>query len=708
MKKILIIFALLSSFVPLPAQTRMKIILKDLSYKEYQINLIKDLSFANPSDECKLYAFCKDNYMYNFHIRNLDSIILRDSVDEKRVLSLREGGFWSFLTLENVDSMNFKYLAIAPQIEWEKTYGGSADDYMNHFQVTNDGGFAIIGTSSSKDGDVGKIDGMQIIWLVKTNSSGEIEWQRPIGGNNTAHSGILSLTKKGGMIAGGLTYIQKKGYDWTVREVDQNGNNLWNKIYGGSGNEEIVSCIQLEDGTNIVAGSTDSKDWGVHNNHRDNIWLCKLRSDGEIQQQLSLGGDGVESISSFIQTNDNGFMVAGRSFAINDRDSIIKDNHGRDDFYLAKLDSFLNLEWQKCYGGKEYDKSVKVLQLEDNGYLVAGNTSSKDGDVKELFGNGDGWLIRIDYSGNIITSKTIGGTGIDEIFDVKKCKDNGFIINGTTQSSEFDEFKHYGNIWITKVDSNLNVQWQKSYGNGNYYSSNSLELDSDGGFLVAGSSKYSSGDLAGNIYDSDSRNIWIFKLDSSGNIVWQKLLGGSGNEYPRKFLCIEPNKYLIGGTTSSIDGDVSFNHGLEDMWLVKLRKNQDTLIDDTLVVKLNNGNADKFNVNNIQKIIFDNISEVKEPKQENSAYNGKNYPNPFCQVTTICYETSEISKVIIKIYNNKGLIVRSFNCGTKFPGEHELKWDGTDNEAHPLANGIYYYQIKTDNEQITKKMIITR
>ncbi|MGB3074225.1 MAG: hypothetical protein WBB36_02835, partial [Chitinophagales bacterium] len=185
----------------------------------------------------------------------------------------------------------------------------------------------------------------------------------------------------------------------------------WQKCLGGSGYEIAKSVQQTSDGGFIVAGYTESTDGDISGNHGgSDYWVVKLDSHGVMEWQKCLGGSYYEFAHSVQQTTDKGFIVAGYSSS-NDGD--VSGNHGDYDYWIVKLDSTGTMEWQKCLGGSKYDAAHSIQQTSDGGFIVAGETGSTIGDVSGNHGSGDYWVVKLDGSGNIEWQKCLGGNDYD-------------------------------------------------------------------------------------------------------------------------------------------------------------------------------------------------------------------------------------------------------------------------------------------------------
>jgi uncharacterized delta-60 repeat protein len=358
---------------------------------------------------------------------------------------------------------------------WSWTYGRSNhDDEAHAVARTSDGGYIVVGSlwvdsSSATD-----------IWVLKLDSWGNVQWQKTYGGH-TAYA--VAPTSDGGyVVAGGGGLCSDVA---RVLKLDGSGNVLWHKTYGGSSCDEARAIAPTSDGGYVVAGWT-----------------------------TSFGAD---------------------SFG---------------DVWVLKLDGFGNVQWEKRYGGMKKDKAYVIAPTSDGGYVVAG--------VTESFGDtyyGDVWILKLNSVGGVEWQKTYGGTDRDEAYAIALTSDGGYVMAGMTRS--FGDVA--GDVWVLKLDRFGNVQWQKRYGR-DYYTDYAYAIAPtlDGGYVVAGKT-YSSGGVGGGGYD-----VWVLKLDSSGNVQWQWTYGGERNDEAHAVVPAFDGGYVVVGITES------FGAGWEDAWILKL------------------------------------------------------------------------------------------------------------------------------------------
>ncbi len=352
----------------------------------------------------------------------------------------------------------------------------------------------------------------------------------------------------------------------------------WQRCLGGSGDDYAHSIQQTTDGGYIVAGWTLSDDGDVSGYHGGyDFWVVKLNSSGDIVWQKCLGGSGEDEAHSIQQTTDGGYIVAGVT-ASNDGD--VSGNRGDYDFWVVKLNSSGDIVWQKCLGGSNDDAAYSIQQITDGGYVVAGYTESNDGDVSGNHGYSDSWVVKLSSSGNIVWQKCLGGSRCDNAYSIQQTTDGGYIVAGCTESNDGDVSGNHGgyDFWVVKLNSSGNIVWQKCLGGSSYDEVCSIQQTADGGYIVAGGTLSNDGDVSGN---HGSADFWVVKLNSSGDIVWQKCLGGSNDDAAYSIQQITDGGYVVAGYTESNDGDVSGNHGSADFWVVKLRPDADDITEPT-------------------------------------------------------------------------------------------------------------------------------
>ncbi len=412
---------------------------------------------------------------------------------------------------------SYNLQAQTPSIQWQTSLGGSDRDEAYSIRPTADGGYIVAGTSYSTDGDVSGNHGGSDYWVVKLNASGTIMWQKSLGGSN---------------------------------------------------NENANSIQQTADGGYIVAGHSLSNDGDVSGNHGNgDYWVVKLDANGNITWQKSLGGSIVDVANSIQQSNDGGYIVAGYSLSF---DGDLTSNHGNNDCWVVKLDTAGNISWQRSLGGSGDDIAHSVQQTTDGGYIVAGYSNSNDGDLTTNYGGSDYWVVKLNSTGNIIWQRSIGGSDQDNAFSIHQTAQGDYIVAGRSYSNDGYVIGNHGSsdYWIVALDSVGNVSWQKALGGSTYDAAHSIQSTVDGGYLIGGVSDSDDGDVIGNIGGHD---YWIVKLNASGNISWQKSLGGTSYDGAECIQQTAEGDYILAGISTSSDGHITGHHGAEDYWIIKIK-----------------------------------------------------------------------------------------------------------------------------------------
>jgi len=360
-------------------------------------------------------------------------------------------------------------------------------------------------------------------------------WAGSSGGDFSDIAYSIHETIDGGFIVAGYTDSFGAGdYDCWVLKLDANGSSVWQKTYGGSDYDAAFSIQKTSDSGFIVVGTTYSFGSG-----ESDCWVLKLDSTGSVVWQKAYGGNGWDGANSVQETLDGGFIVAGWT------DSF---GSGGNACWVLKLDSTGNVVWQKAYGGSYDDSATSIQETLDGGFIVAGYTNS--------FGSGsyDFWVLKLDSTGNVVWQKACGGTDYDSATSIQETSNGGFIVAGSTESFGTGS----RDFWVLKLDSTGNVVWQKAYGGSAVDSATSIQETLDGGFIVAGYTQS---------FGAGEEDFWVLKLDSTGNVVWQKACGGTDYDIAYSIQETSDSGFIVAGTT------YSFGAGISDYWVLKLNAN---------------------------------------------------------------------------------------------------------------------------------------
>ncbi len=447
----------------------------------------------------------------------------------------------------------FKYVK-----DWDHRYGGNADDKLETFHQTSDKGFILGGTSySDSSGDKNDYNrGGSDYWVVKTDSVGVMQWNKTFGGPHFDDLKEVIETSDGGFVLGGSSRSGIGGdktepnwdassstptHDYWIVKTDPLGNKLWDKRFGGI-YEDVFTCIR--------------------------------------------------------QTKDNGFIIGGYSDgnATGDR---TENSRGGPDFWIIKTDESGTKQWDKRFGGNRNDQLWAMQQSTDGGYILGGfswsdSTGDKTVNNWGLVNYCDYWVVKIDSLGNKQWDNHYGGINNEYLNSIEQTRDGGYIMGGPSWSdSTADKTSHNrgpsntSDYWIVKTNSNGILQWENSFGGINHEDEygNTIQTNDDG-YLVSGTS-YSQ--ISGNKTEQNmgQEQTWVVKTDLFGNILWDKTIFTSGHDEKGLAIQTADGGYAIANYTNGGVGGYKSENNWDatnlsyDYWLVKF-------IDSTLIHPLAN------------------------------------------------------------------------------------------------------------------------
>jgi hypothetical protein len=229
------------------------------------------------------------------------------------------------------------------------------------------------------------------------------------------------------------------------------------------------------------------------------------------------------------------------------------------------------IEWQRTFGGSKDDIARSICATSDGGFIVAGYTYSDDGDISNFKGNVDIVVIKLDQNGNALWQHTLGGESYEDARSVCETSDGCYLVAGCTGSQYYDVVGNHGmfDIWIIKIDHSGRIVWTKTYGGSSYDLYPQITKTHNGGFTVVGLVASKDGDVIG---EPKSQDAWVFVADSSGDILRQWMIGGSGTDFIHSIDPTSDGGYIMAGYSNSNDGDVGMNIGLNDYWVVRRKK----------------------------------------------------------------------------------------------------------------------------------------
>ena len=505
------------------------------------------------------------------------------------------------------------------------------------------------------------------------------------------------------------------------------------RTYGGSLTELLTCGIKTTGNGFIIGGSSESGISGDKtdpNKGLDDIWILRLNPDLSIKWQKTIGGNDIDGLGSIIECKDGGFICLGLSYSPVSGDKTVA-NYGDRDYWVVKIDSSGNIQWQNVYGGAGSDAPSSIIRLSNGKYLIGGTSESDSSGVKtqNSRGMGDYWIVCIDSLGNKLWDKTIGGSQGDASSQITQVSANGILLAGTSfspVSGEKSQPSFGGNdYWLVKIDTNGNVLWDKTFGGNNQDVGASICYENNYIYL----SCYSNSDISGTKTEPciGSYDYWILKLDAEGNKIWDKTIGGTANDLSFSISLSTNSELLIAGSSGSdISGDKTENsYGLSDFWVVALDTNgsinwQKTIggsdYDEcNMLVEIANNNYMLFgnSSSGISGLKTDACRGVQDywvveiatnfgiENNFLSEQNLKLYPNPVINSFVLEYTLEQNEVMTIGIYDINGKLIKAFLSNTKInKGRIKEQLDIRD-----LQSGIYIVRISSDSLNNNIKLI---
>lgn len=373
--------------------------------------------------------------------------------------------------------------------------------------------------------------------------------------------------------------------DYWVFKMDANNNILWQNCYGGSGNDQLYGITATPEGDVLLYGRSDSPISGnktVSNFGGYDFWVIKINNDGDVIWQKVFGTSSNEFSNLGIT------IISENQYLINTSSDSNIDNHktensyGYFDYWLLSIDSDGEILWDKTIGGDGYDNSGNgdlFYDVENNRIIISGYSESGISGLKteQNYGYEDIWLVSLDLNGNLLDQKTLGGNYGDYGKPFYLDANNNLHIIGTS-SSEISGNKTSVNqggddFWYIKIDINFNVLLDKSYGGLNTDKGVTGLYSSFGDFVFSG---FSNSSISGDKTEINRGfgDVWIVGVNPvDGNITWQKTIGGSSSDVP-KYVFETPTSYkMFCDSESPISGEKTVPN-IEDIdfWIFDVSK----------------------------------------------------------------------------------------------------------------------------------------
>jgi type IX secretion system substrate protein len=428
------------------------------------------------------------------------------------------------------------------QKEWDFTYGGTKDEIIESFFLNTDNGYIIGGSSLSG----------------VTGDKTEPNWDPTL-----------------------------QSQDFWILRTDSNGMKMWDKRFGGTGNDMLTEVILTNNGLIVAGGQTFSgvggnksePNWDLTQGTQD-YWIIKFDQQGNKIWDKRFGGTFFELFESVKETADGGFLVGGSSLSGVNGDKTVT-NWGGWDYWIVKIDSAGNKIWDNRYGGDGDDMFTDMVTTPDGGALLGGYTKSKFSGDHSLGNQGafDYWVVRINSSGTLLWEKNYGGNYNDWLFSLSTTSTGGFLLGGqsfsemTGDKSEpnHDAGPSGSDYWVIKLDSSGNKIWDRTIGATAVEALSYVYETDDLGYLLSGES-YSGANGDKTEDNLGVEQTWVVKIDSSGTVLWDKTMFSLGHD--EKGLAIPVNDLcfsVVNYTAADTGGYKSdFARGDGDYWFIKM------------------------------------------------------------------------------------------------------------------------------------------
>ncbi|MFQ3579366.1 MAG: hypothetical protein SNJ71_04400, partial [Bacteroidales bacterium] len=521
---------------------------------------------------------------------------------------------------------------------WGKSYGGTDYDYASDIQATPDSGFIFIGYTYSTDKDVTKKYSADYtdIWIVKADKKGQIEWEKTYGGLYDDYGRAIAVTPEGDYLVLATSY-SKDGeigfnHDKSLNTLDiwfaklnKKGDIIWNKVLGGTKDDEARQLLITNKGEYLLACYTKSNDGDIASSFYaddvNDIWLILTDTAGKIIKQKTYGGFDNDIIQMITPTQDGGFVFVGYTFS---DDGDVTKNHNlysyTCDIWAVKIDVQGTIQWQKTIGGDDNDYGRTIHQTYNNKYVITAHSYSSNYDLKDNYGDADIWIIVLDEKGKIEWKQNYGGSLAERPQWSIYSPEKGLTITGFTSSNDID-FEDMNNgetdVFITNFngtktyeyytlceDKTINIRGTDYIGKGyvwdtltNIYGADSIitsyirlvpKINNYSHSLCVGDSVYLQGAWikeAGYYTDSlksvngicDSiviTQVSLLETCTAPKTAWSKNYGGSKSEAAYSVCNAWDKGFILAGYTNSSDKDIKSRkpttNNYYDAWICAL------------------------------------------------------------------------------------------------------------------------------------------
>lgn len=594
-----------------------------------------------------------------------------------------------------------------PDTLWTRTYGGSESDFLHSLRKSADGGYVLAGFTESFGA------GLKDMYLVKTDSQGNMEWDQTFGGAGTEECNYVHLTPIGGYILAGYTTSSGPGTAAAILvKTNMEGILEWVQTYGGDGSDHF-SCVQVTpDSGYILSGGTDSFGAGF-----TDFYLVKTDPSGNQEWFRTFGGESNDWSYVVQVTADGGYIMGGFTQYSNPLNR---------NMYLVKTDASGNMEWERTFGRDGHESCYSIQQTPDGGYIVGGRTESMGAGMSDMY------ILKLDNQGFLEWEHTYGGRNNERCMDVQQTPDGGYLLGGRTET-----FGAGGNdMFLVKIDSIGNEQWQQAFGGTAWEYCESFQQTTDGGCVLGG--------MTGS-YGAGNYDFYLVKLGPAGVLPWLVITlapvsapivipaGGGQFEF---FINVENlsneiqsfdlwcyvqapggNVYAVLGPLEKIldpysnltrlrsqEVPASAPGGAYNYWACIGEYPWYVVSSDSFSF-IKEGLDDQSTGSGEWTPTCDPFM-IEDPTDQSVSAESVRFsvgPNPFNQTTTLYYTLPEDAHVNLSVYDISGCEVANIVNGLQIAGFYRVTFDATD-----LPSGIYPYRLKLGHLSFCGKLVLIK
>lgn len=307
-------------------------------------------------------------------------------------------------------------------------------------------------------------------------------------------------------------------------------------------------------------------------------WLLHCTPAGSIQEQWRFGGSDADFGRDMVEMSDGGLVIVGYSYST---DGHVGNEQGGVALWVLRLDAEGNVLWSRTFGGSGFDSGNAVCATPDGGLLVVAETSSTDGDILNALGGSDVWVFRLNASGELLWQQNFGGPLNDYGLAVLATNDGGYVVGGSSSSVAGHVSGNEGSYeaWLFKLDAVGELQWHRTYGGSGDDRVSGICPSESGGFVCTGFTRSNDGDVSG--FHGGFNDCWVFEVDAEGELLNQRCLGGSNGDVGHSIVQVPSGGYAVAASTNSTNGDVGQVNGSYDYWLVRLNSDLELVWETT-------------------------------------------------------------------------------------------------------------------------------